>query len=182
MAHGRGRHALVKATREVCRRSRSLALACARKRPPRVSPVQADWWRNPLQLGVVRKPQTIETTPLLSTELNRTRFAWFKTKAAQRPKIGARAVSEVRSALLTPFEIKRNFGAQIGTWGVRNMIVAEGANLPANSLGGMLRMCRWRERTEAKARISRIFADQAGFTAQDALGSWGPSSVPHFLG
>lgn len=31
---------------------------------------------------------------------------------------------------------------------------AEGANLPANSLGGTLRKCRWLESKEAKARIS----------------------------
>ena len=68
------------------------------------------------------------------TEPNRARFAWFETKAIQRLKIAFEAVSEVRSKPLTPFEIKRNFGAQVGLLGVCNLIVAEGMGLKSNLL------------------------------------------------
>lgn len=44
--------------------------------------------------------------------------------AIQRLKIALEAVSGVRSKPLTPFEIKRNFGAQVGRLGVCNRIVA----------------------------------------------------------
>src|SRR5690606_20512118 len=43
----------------------------------------------------------------------------------KRLKIGFDSVSEVRSKPLTPFEIKRNFGAQIALSRVCNRIVAE---------------------------------------------------------
>ena len=84
--------------------------------------------------GVIQETQDTEIMEYLSTEPNRPRFAWFETKAVQRPEIGVSAVSEVRSPPLTPFEIKRNSGAQIGLSGVRNMIVAEGKDSSTNSL------------------------------------------------
>lgn len=43
-------------------------------------------------------------------------------------------VSKVRSPLLNPFEIKRNFSAEIGLLGVCNLIVAEGMGLTSNLL------------------------------------------------
>ena len=76
--------------------------------------------------GVVMKHQDIEITSSFWTEPNRPRFAWFETKAIQRLKSSVPAASEVRSKPLTPFEIKRNFDAQIGLVGVCNLIVAEG--------------------------------------------------------
>ena len=62
--------------------------------------------------GVVLKPQDIEIMPHFSTEPNWPRFAWFETKAVQRLETGVLAVSEVRSPLLNPFEIKRILGVQ----------------------------------------------------------------------
>lgn len=90
--------------------------------------------------GVVPKYQSIEITPSFSTEPNRPRFAWFETKAVQRLKIGMPVVSKVRSPLLNPFEIKRDFGAQIGLLGVCNLIVAEGKRYAKTPLSGQIQI------------------------------------------
>ena len=90
------------------------SLHYARDRPPRVSLFGMAGGGTRYNSGVVQETQDIEIMEYLSTEPNRPRFAWFETKAVQRPEIGVSAVSEVRSPPLNPFEIKRNFGAQIG--------------------------------------------------------------------
>lgn len=116
------------------RLSRWIAWYLPRKRPPRVTQIGSVGGGTRYNSGVVQKRQSIEITQSFPTEPNRPRFAWFETKAILRLEIGSWPVSEVRSLLLNPFEIKRNFGAQIGGWGVRNLIVAEGMGLTSNLL------------------------------------------------
>src|SRR5690606_29965817 len=95
------------------------------KRPLRVSLFRLAGDGTRCNSGAVQELQNIEIMEYFLTEPNRARFAWFETKAIQRLKSGPLPVSEVRSKPLTPFEIKRNFGAQVGLLGVCNRIVAE---------------------------------------------------------
>ncbi len=116
------------------------ALYSARKRPSRVSLLRLFGDRTRYNLGAGRNPQCIEIMMNCYAEPNWQRFARFETKAIQRLKIGFEAVSGVRSKPLTPFEIKRNFGAQIGLLGVCNRKMAEGVGFeptlrsPVNTL------------------------------------------------
>jgi hypothetical protein len=80
------------------------------------------------------KKQTIGKLGFSLTEPNPARFGRIETKAVQRPKIGAAAVSEVRSASANPFENTRNVNAHHPRWRVCNETLAEGEGLRSNLL------------------------------------------------